>query len=281
MAIQPQLLASERSSFDVKIHCPGKINHFLHVLGRRDDGYHDLQTGFQFIEWGDWLHYRDCDEFRLTGMDHVACEDNLIWKAAHQLARSAGIEPYGHLEIEKNLPAGAGIGGGSSNAASTLLLLREQWRLDISDRTLMQIGTTLGADVPIFLYGMSAIGTGIGEQLEPIEWGEKPIQLFLPGVSVPTAKIFNDQVLTRDSAPISIRAALDGQGHNDCEPVCRQQFPKVNELFRLLDGMEPKLSGSGGTVFVMDNPTPFERKLPAGMTLVNSFTRNRSSAIKS
>lgn len=277
MANQPNLIRSSRPGFDWQIAAPAKINRFLHILGRRDDGYHDLQTGFQFLEWADYLHFRAGGEFSVTGLDWVADQDNLVWQAGMRLAEYAGIAPSGTLHIEKHLPAGAGLGGGSSDAASALLLLRHQWSVDISDQTLMSIGASLGADVPIFLYGRAAIGTGIGEQLSPAHWPEQSITLYLPDVHVPTAQIFCDPLLTRNSTAITMRAALDGQGHNDCETVCRRQFPAVDRLMTELVEWDPKLSGSGGTVFSLVEAAPISKVAKTHL----SRTTNDSSAIQS
>ena len=280
MAVQPKLRPSRRAEFDVQIDAPAKINHFLHVLGRRDDGYHDLQTGFQFLSWGDTLHWRASDEFQVTGLEGVAMTDNLIWRAGQALAAASGIQPKGHLHVDKQIPAGAGLGGGSSDAASALLLLRQQWGLNVDDITLHQIGTRLGADVPIFLHGRSAIGTGIGEQLSELDWPECRIDLFMPAVHVPTRNIFMDEVLTRNSEAINIRAALDGNGHNDCEPVCRRQFPEVDALFVCLANRQPKLSGSGGTVFVLDNEVGSSEIAACQVRHLQTRTTNHSSAIQ-
>ena len=178
MAVQPQLLASERHSFDVKIHCPGKINHFLHVLGRRDDGYHDLQTGFQFIEWGIGCII-ETDEFRLTGMDHVACEDNLIWKARINWPVAQASSRTAIWRLKKSTRR-CGHWRRKQQCCQHAAAIARAMALNISDRTLMQIGTALGADVPIFLYGTSAIGTGIGEQLEPLNGEKSQYNYFYP-----------------------------------------------------------------------------------------------------
>lgn len=278
MAIQPKLSPSTQPAFTLQIDAPAKINHFLHVLGRRNDGYHDLQTGFQFLAWGDVLHWRDADDFQVTGLG-LPEQDNLVWQAAQRLAKTAGIKPRGHLYIEKHIPAGAGLGGGSSDAASALLMLRSLWNVDLSDSMLMALGAELGADVPIFIFGRSAIGEGIGERLTPIEWPETSIDLFMPPVHVPTRNIFVDERLTRDSQPINIRAALDGQGHNDCENVCRMQFPEVDQLFALLKDKQPKLSGSGGTVFVINENWTESELAQCQVRHRRTQTTNHSSAI--
>lgn len=281
MAVQPQLSPAEHPEFELQIPAPAKINHFLHVLGRRADGYHDLQTGFQFVNWGDRLLFSPDRPWQVSGLPDVPDEENLVYRAGIALAEHANIQPSGHIHIEKQIPAGAGLGGGSSDAASALLLLRTHWGLSVSDEALIALGATLGADVPVFLYGKSAIGTGIGESLAAIEWPEIEIELFLPPVHVSTAKIFGQKWLTRDSQPINMRAALDGQGHNDCESVCRKHFPIVDALFDALAGWQPRLSGSGGTVFVLSDNVPAEVALPDGVSRRKVSTINLSPALKS
>ena len=281
MAIQPKLTPSERPGYDWQIEAPAKINRFLHVLGRRPDRYHNLQTGFQFLSWGDRLHVNIDAPWEVSGLDSVPDSENLVYRAGMALANFADIAPQGQLHIEKHIPAGAGLGGGSSDAASALLMLRTLWKLEMSDLDLARIGQQLGADVPIFIHGKSAIGTGIGEQLESIEWPCGEIELFLPQAHVSTRDIFTDKWLTRDSQAINMRAALAGQGHNDCEAVCRKHFPTIDRLFDCLAQWQPKLSGSGGTVFVLHTQVPQLLNLPNGVKRQRVHTTNLSSAVTS
>ncbi|QGG81006.1 4-(cytidine 5'-diphospho)-2-C-methyl-D-erythritol kinase [Litorivicinus lipolyticus] len=285
MAVSPRLRPSAAHGFECQIDAPAKVNPLLHVLGRRDDGYHDLQVGFELLDWGDRIHFNADVAFTVDGIDGLAMEANLVTQAARALALDAGIVPRGHLRIDKRTPQGAGLGGGSSDAASALLLLRDAWALATSDEALSAIGLKLGADVPVFLTGRGAIGRGVGERLTPMAWPRRRLLLCFSGTDVPTAKIFQDKGLTRTSDPITIRAALDGHGHNDCEPVCRRLFPEVERLFVALAPFQPSLSGTGGTVFVeIHDPDQFDQvkaALPDGTQFQDVSTTEYSSAIKS
>ena len=285
MAVTPRLVPSVQPGFDFSIDAPAKVNPFLHVLGQRADGYHDLQVGFELLNWGDHLHIDPAAHFEVSGIAGLPMESNLVTQAARALARDAGIEPRGHLWIDKQTPSGAGLGGGSSDAASALLALRTLWGLSTSDEALATIGRSLGADVPVFLGGRSAIGTGIGEHLTPVSFKPRWLLLCSSGNQIPTPQIFTDPGLTRNSSPITIRAALDGRGHNDCEPVCRRLFPDVDRLFASLANHRPKLSGTGGTVFIeLDASVGLESikaALPSGTKTWVVSTTEYSSAVES
>ena len=233
---------------------PAKLNLFLHITGRRDDGYHELQTLFQFIDVCDELSFTltENSDISLTPeIDGVAHEDNLIVKAARIL------EPYKHtsggvaISLTKILPMGGGIGGGSSNAATTLLALNHLWHCNLSLQALAQLGKQLGADVPIFVFGHSAFAEGIGEKLTETT-PETPYYLLLkPNCEVPTVQIFTDKYLTRDTPAIRISHALKLEGHNDCLEVVRRLYPEVDEAFLWLSQFgDAKLTGTGACLFL-------------------------------
>lgn len=233
---------------------PAKLNLFLHITGRRNDGYHELQTLFQFIDLCDQLSFRltDQPEIVLTpSIEGVADEDNLIIKAARLL------QPYQQtpsgvvIHLTKILPMGGGIGGGSSDAATTLLALNQLWQCQLSLKTLAQLGKALGADVPIFVFGHAAFAEGIGELLTPIDPKTPYYVLLKPNCEVPTGQIFTDKYLTRDTPAIRISHALKLDGHNDCLEVARRLFPEVDEAFLWLSQYgDAKLTGTGACMFL-------------------------------
>ena len=236
---------------------PGKLNLFLHVVGRRPDGYHLLQTVFQFIDLADQIRlFRRPPGIveRLADLPGVAANDDLVVRAARLLARHAGHPGLGvAIEVTKRLPIGGGVGGGSSDAATVLVALNEVWGLGLSERRLAEIGLELGADVPIFVGGRACWGEGVGELLMPIEPPERWYVLVHPGVAVATADVFKAPELTRDSPAITIRGFLTSGGRNDCEPVVRQRFPVVAEALDWLGQWAPgapaRLTGTGACVY--------------------------------
>jgi 4-diphosphocytidyl-2-C-methyl-D-erythritol kinase len=232
---------------------PAKINLFLHILGRRDDGYHNLQTAFQFIDYSDALHFDVNDSGKInlqSNYSNVVQNDDLIMRAASMLQEHVGTKSGVDIIIEKKLPMGGGLGGGSSNAATTLVALNHLWGLKLSQDQLASLGLRLGADVPVFVAGKAAWAEGVGEHLQPIEVPEKWYLVVNPGVQVPTAEIFNTADLTRDTPPITIRDFLAGMGHNDCEVVVRNQHPEVSQV---IDWMRKyssaMMTGTGACVF--------------------------------
>jgi 4-diphosphocytidyl-2-C-methyl-D-erythritol kinase len=236
---------------------PAKLNLFLHILGRRADGYHELQTIFQLVDLCDILVFEvpanvpqgllslHCDN------PVVPLDNNLILQAAKKLQQTtAGQSKSISIKLTKKIPMGAGLGGGSSNAATTLLALNELWSLGLSNRELAEIGLSLGADVPLFINGQSAWGTGVGEVLEPLELPLCHYLIIWPGVSVSTAEIFSQESLTRDSSAIKIADFLAGSGQNDCEQVVRSLYPAVDEALNWLDQFgRARLTGTGSCVF--------------------------------
>ncbi|WP_191600627.1 4-(cytidine 5'-diphospho)-2-C-methyl-D-erythritol kinase [Marinomonas algicola] len=234
---------------------PAKLNLFLHIIGRRKDGYHLLETLFQFIEFHDTLHFESNLKDNITvspTIDDLPVEDNLVFKAASKLLPFRKNTRFGtHIHLDKNLPMGAGIGGGSSNAATTLLALNELWECQLSLDELADIGLSLGADVPIFVHGKSAFAEGVGEKLTFVEPQTPTYLLIKPNVHVNTGQIFTDKRLTRDTLPIKISHVLTLDGHNDCLNVVRELYPDVNEAFLWLKNQgDVKLTGTGACLFL-------------------------------
>jgi 4-diphosphocytidyl-2-C-methyl-D-erythritol kinase len=233
---------------------PGKLNLFLHVVGRRADGYHLLQTAFQFIDLADRIRlFRRPPGIveRLVDLPGVAAEDDLVIRAARLLARVADHRGPGvAIEVTKRLPMGGGVGGGSSDAATVLVALNEVWGLGLPEERLAGIGLELGADVPVFVGGRACWGEGVGERLTPMDPPERWYVLVHPGVPVATADVFKAPELTRDSPTITIRGFLTSGGRNDCEPVVRERFPVVAEALDWLGRWAPaRLTGTGACVY--------------------------------
>jgi len=232
---------------------PAKINLFLHITGQRDDSYHLLQTAFQFLDYGDVLQFGVHDNPSIslsTAIDGVDDEDNLIIRAARALQASANIQQGVNITIEKRLPIGGGLGGGSSNAATTLLALNQLWQCHLSKTELAQLGLTLGADVPIFIHGEAAWAEGVGEQLSPISPPEPWYAVIAPDCHVSTAEVFSSQELTRDCEPITISRFLSGEGRNICEDVVTKLYPQVSEALSWLGQYgKARMTGTGACIF--------------------------------
>jgi 4-diphosphocytidyl-2-C-methyl-D-erythritol kinase len=232
---------------------PGKLNLFLHVVGQRADGYHLLQTAFQFIDLCDelrfWVRPPGVIE-RASDLPGVPAEDDLCVRAARALAARAPSLPGVAIEVAKRLPMQAGIGGGSSDAATVLVALNELWGLRLPDDELAALGLALGADVPVFVHGTAAWAEGIGERLTPLDLPEPVFLLVRPDATVSTAEVFKAPELTRDSPAITIRDFLLSGGRNDCEPVVRRRFPAVAQALDWLDQFAPaRLTGTGSCVY--------------------------------
>lgn len=238
---------------------PAKLNLFLYITGQRADGYHTLQTLFQFLDYGDTLSFepRTDGVIRLlTPVEGVPEEENLIVRAARllmQQAQKTGRLPAGSgadIQIDKRLPMGGGLGGGSSNAATVLVALNHLWHCGLSVDELAELGLTLGADVPVFVRGHAAFAEGIGEILTPVEPEEKWYLVAHPGVSIPTPTIFRDPELPRNTPKRSIETLLKCEFSNDCEVIARKRFRKVDEaLTWLLEYAPSRLTGTGACVF--------------------------------
>ncbi|MDT8922718.1 4-(cytidine 5'-diphospho)-2-C-methyl-D-erythritol kinase [Pseudomonas taiwanensis] len=232
---------------------PAKLNLWLHIIGRRPDGYHELETVFQFLEHGDELSFalRDDGQVRLhTEIDSVPHDSNLIVRAARKLQEQSGTHLGADIWLTKVLPMGGGIGGGSSDAATTLLALDHLWQLGWDEDRLASLGLSLGADVPVFVRGHAAFAQGVGEQLTPVDPEEPWYVVLVPQVSVSTVEIFSHPQLTRDSLPLKMRPVPEGNSRNDCQPVVEQSYPEVrNALNSLGKFTEARLTGTGSCVF--------------------------------
>ncbi|MDX1253390.1 MAG: 4-(cytidine 5'-diphospho)-2-C-methyl-D-erythritol kinase [Gammaproteobacteria bacterium] len=233
---------------------PAKLNLFLHITGRRADGYHLLQTVFQFIDRCDWLHFdvrNDGVIRRIEELPGVPPEQDLTLRAAHLLREEAGQPALGaDIRIEKHLPMGGGLGGGSSDAATTLVALNALWGLRLPPQRLAALGLRLGADVPVFVAGHAAWAEGVGEKLTPVTLPEPWYVVLVPACHVSTAAIFSAQELTRDLPPLTIEGFLSGQGRNVCEPVVRSRYPQVAEAMDWLTRFGPaRMTGTGACVF--------------------------------
>ncbi|KJD20587.1 kinase [Vreelandella aquamarina] len=235
---------------------PAKLNRMLHIVGRRQDGYHELQTLFQIIDLCDYLSFnlRQDGVIELTtSMDGVAHDDNLIVRAAKRLQQASGTHLGASISIEKHLPMGGGLGGGSSNAATVLKGLNQLWQLGLSDATLAELGLALGADVPVFVLGKSAWAEGVGEKLTPATLDTPWFVVIHPGISVSTPAIFQDPELTRDSLPITMARALQGgvaEWRNDCEATVKKRYPRIAEALDWLAQHAPsRLTGTGACLF--------------------------------
>ncbi|MBC3423346.1 4-(cytidine 5'-diphospho)-2-C-methyl-D-erythritol kinase [Pseudomonas wayambapalatensis] len=232
---------------------PAKLNLWLHITGRRADGYHELETVFQFLDHADQLSFelRDDGLIRLnTEIADVPHDSNLIVRAARKLQEQSGTQLGVDIWLDKILPMGGGIGGGSSDAATTLLALHHLWQLDWPVDRLAALGLTLGADVPVFVRGHAAFAQGVGEQLTPVDPEEPWYVVLVPQVSVSTAEIFSHPELTRDSLPLKMRPVPEGNSRNDCQPVVEQRYPEVrNALNSLGKFTEARMTGTGSCVF--------------------------------
>jgi 4-diphosphocytidyl-2-C-methyl-D-erythritol kinase len=263
---------------------PAKLNLMLHILGRRADGYHELQTLFQFLDFGDELGFalRTDGEIRLhTSVDGVPHDSNLIVRAARLLQEQTQCERGADIWLDKRLPMGGGIGGGSSDAATTLLGLNHLWQLDCSEDQLASLGLSLGADVPVFVRGHAAFAEGVGEKLQPLTLSEPWFLVAIPQVLVSTAEIFSDPELTRDTPPIKVRSLLEGGGRNDCQPVVQKRYPEVrNALILLNKFVQARLTGTGACVFGsfpnQDDADKVARQLPATLPRFIAQGRNVS-----
>ncbi|AYH01618.1 4-(cytidine 5'-diphospho)-2-C-methyl-D-erythritol kinase [Pectobacterium parmentieri] len=235
---------------------PAKLNLFLYITGQRQDGYHLLQTLFQFLDYGDTLTIRPRDDDQinlLTPVDGVDNEQNLIVRAARLLQQQHGDRPthFGaDISIDKRLPMGGGLGGGSSNAATVLVALNHLWQSGLSVDSLAELGLQLGADVPVFVRGHAAFAEGIGEQLTPANPPEKWYLVAHPGVSIATPLIFGDPELTRNSPVRDLESLLNQTFVNDCEAIARKRFREVEQLLSwLLEYAPARLTGTGACVF--------------------------------
>lgn len=254
---------------------PAKLNLFLHITGRRQDGYHLLQSVFQFLDFGDELTFQLRDDGkinRLTNVPGVPKDDDLIIKAAKVLQAATATTQGADINIEKKLPMGGGVGGGSSDAATTLVALNHLWDTGLSFEQLAEIGLQLGADVPVFVHGYAAFAEGVGEKLEPVDLPEPWFLVVKPQVHVSTAEIFNNPQLTRNSPAIKICDLKSGaigidDLENVCEPIAAQSYPEIAEVIDHLKRFgNARMTGTGACVFTKfrseDEAKNAQAKLP-------------------
>lgn len=242
----------------LQLLAPAKLNLFLHVTGRRADGYHELQTLFQLLEYGDSMEFAHAEDGVLAlhvpsvaGNTVLPLDNNLILQAAHRLKSLCPQQDAGaSITLYKRIPLGAGLGGGSSNAALTLLALNALWQLNLSVEQLCEIGVKLGADVPVFIRGRSAWAEGIGERLQPVELAESWYLVITPECAVSTAEIFSHEQLTRNSPAITIADFLAGRARNDCESVTRKLYAEVDAALNwLAQFTDARMTGTGSSIF--------------------------------
>jgi 4-diphosphocytidyl-2-C-methyl-D-erythritol kinase len=237
-------------SADLTLMSPAKLNLFLHITGRREDGYHLLQTLFQLLDWGDEISFTANRSGTVTveapGLE-VAPPDNLIYRAA-LLLRSGTMGA--HIKVVKHIPTGGGLGGGSSNAATTLLALNHLWQTGCTQPELQALGRGLGADVPVFVGGRTAWAEGIGEVLTPVDVPERWYVIITPDCHVSTGQIFSHLQLTRNTSPIKMATFFEGYTRNDCQQLVRRLYPAVDRALNWLSGFgEARLTGTGASVF--------------------------------
>lgn len=247
---------------------PAKLNLFLHITGRRADGYHELESVFQFLDISDHLHFtltQDGQASLVSDLPDVPEQDNLIVRAARLLQRHAAKNAGVRIQLEKVLPMGGGLGGGSSDAATTLLALNYLWQLNLTREQLAALGLQLGADVPVFVHGFAAFARGVGEQLEPVSPAECFYLVVHPNVHISTAEIFRHPDLIRNTKPVS-NTDVDWQlCRNDCEALVRSCYPPVaHALDWLLEYAPSRMTGTGACIFA-----PFNTKDAAEQALAD------------
>lgn len=240
---------------------PAKLNLFLHIVGQRADGYHELQTIFQLLNYCDELTFEvhEDNDIRLTTkLDPTLTnknigdtDNNLITRAASLLQKISGTKMGAAIQLYKRIPIGGGLGGGSSNAATTLLALNQLWQINLPQEELLKLATQLGADVPMFVQGKTAWAEGIGEKLTPITLNENWFVIVIPPCAIPTVEIYSTNELTRNTPPITIQQFFAGHAtHNDCEAVVRNRYPLVATALDWLNQFAPaRLTGTGACVF--------------------------------
>jgi 4-diphosphocytidyl-2-C-methyl-D-erythritol kinase len=263
---------------------PAKLNLFLHVTGRRADGYHELQTLFQFLDFCDELYFdvrTDGQVRRLSDLAGVPEETDLVVRAAKRLQAAAGAALGVDIRINKRLPMGGGVGGGSADAATTLVALNQLWGLNLPIETLAELGLSLGADVPIFIHGRAAWAEGVGECFSAVEIEEPWYLVVQPGVHVSTGEIFSAPELTRNTPPIRMPDFLAGLGRNDCAPVVRARYPEIAKALDWLAARgDSRLTGTGACVYAQcpDQPAAEARlaELPSAWTGFVAKGCNRS-----
>ena len=259
------------NSEQLTLRSPAKLNLFLHIIGRRSDGYHLLQSVFQLIDWCDTIHLKRISENavrRINPIPGVSPEQDLVVRAANLLKDFCKIDCGVEIDLKKEIPMGAGMGGGSSDAATTLIGLNALWNLNLSKETLCELGLKLGADVPFFIFGQNAFVEGIGEKIQEIALQTPDFLVIFPNRGIATASIFQDRDLTRDHAQITIEGFLaspQSYQSNDCQAVAMRICPEVKQaldwISQAVPGSQPRMSGSGSSVFAVLDPKTDTAKL--------------------
>ena len=239
----------------IRAPSPSKLNLFLHITGRRENGYHELQSIFQLIDLCDWLEFETNHDqtIQIDGLDIVELEHNLIYRAAQILSPYAQNPTGLTIRLEKNIPMGAGLGGGSSNAATTLIVLNQLWKCGLNLVQLAELGVQLGADVPIFVHGQNAWAEGIGEHLTFIDLDQKQFIVLKPDCFISTQLLFSQKALTRDTKTTTFCAyqIKPSDFRNNFEPLARSLYPEVDEAMQYLEQFgTAKLTGTGACVFI-------------------------------
>lgn len=259
---------------------PAKLNLFLHITGRRADGYHNLQTLFQFLDQADTLHFSRRDDARIqlqTDMPGVASDDNLIVRAALALQKATNCHLGADIRLDKILPMGGGLGGGSSDAATTLLGLNVLWQTGLSTAQLADIGLKLGADVPVFIHGHAAWAEGVGEQLQPADIPEPWYVVLTPDAHISTAAAFSHPELTRNSDPITLRAFSAGEARNDFEKVVRQLSPAVDAALQwLAQHGAARMTGTGACLFLACSDADHAARILAASPVQGFISRGQN-----
>jgi 4-diphosphocytidyl-2-C-methyl-D-erythritol kinase len=255
----------------LELHSPAKLNLFLHIIGRRSDGYHLLQSVFQLIDWCDTVTLKLIPQNEVRRIDPipgVTPEQDLVVRAANLLKDFCHVQTGVEISLQKNIPMGAGLGGGSSDAATTLIGLNALWDLRLDKQTLSSLGLKLGADVPFFIFGKNAFVEGVGEQMQEVTLETQDFLVIFPNQGITTASIFQDPELTRDHAPITIDGFLASpqlKQSNDCQAVAVRKCPEVKQaldwISQAVPGSEPRMSGSGSSVFAVLDPKTDSAKL--------------------
>ncbi|APX63444.1 MULTISPECIES: 4-(cytidine 5'-diphospho)-2-C-methyl-D-erythritol kinase [Acinetobacter] len=264
----------------IRVPSPSKLNLFLHITGRRPDGYHELQSIFQLIDLCDWLEFEQTadKQIQIEGLASVDLEQNLIYRAIQVLKPYAKAYSGLKIRLEKNIPMGAGLGGGSSNAATTLIVVNQLWDCGLTIEQLAELGVKLGADVPIFVYGRNAWAEGIGEHLTFIDLDQKQFIVLKPDCFISTQLLFSQKTLTRDtkSSKFCAYQITPSDFGNNFEPLARSLYPEVDEAMQYLDQFGvAKLTGTGACVFIevteKMNVTNILENAPCKAYLVNSL----------
>jgi len=275
---------------------PAKLNRFLHITGRRADGYHSLQTIFQFIDYCDELSFTlrdDTEIVLLNAIEGVEDKQNLVVRAAMLLQQYTGVDVGVDIGINKILPMGGGLGGGSSDAATVLVALNELWDTGLGQQALMDLGLQLGADVPVFIHGQAVWAEGVGEKFTDVGLDETWFCVIVPAVNVATAVIFADAELTRDSNPISMKDFIEGRTVNDCQTVVCKRYPQVESVMSWMREhidqqssciVKSQMTGTGACIFAgfetQQDAVKIKQQLPEGWIALVAQGLNQSPLIK-